>query len=131
MENVLLKGCIDVLNKKIIYDKKNSKIIINDFSNKLIFTFYGLLDKEKNNNQIIKNISEVQLFFDLKSDCFIIWDNEELPVIETVTEEVFNNLDDVLCVHYDTWLWIKEKEIVIEFNHNNEIVLFSLSNDLK
>lgn len=131
MENVLLKECIESLETKTIHINCTAEKIFTDFEEKLIFTSYRLIDKEKNKYLILKNILEIEKFINRNDTCFVIWDNENLPIIETVIEDVLKNLDDVLCVHYDTWLWIKGKEIVIEFNHNDEIVLFSLSNDFK
>lgn len=125
MENVLLKECIYILNLKTIFTEKIAEKIFHDFEKKLIFSNYGLIDKEKNKYLKINNLIELAQIINKETLCYIIWDNESLPIIKTNFDNILRNLDDVLCVHYDTWIWIESENKVVEFNNNDEILIFN------
>ena len=128
MKNILLQECIDSLIIKRVFDDANSKVLFDEFSNKIKFTFYGRVDwKVYPRKKKIENNEDVLFYLDKTDICLLFWNEASLPVIETSLNCFLKNIDDVLAVSFDTWILIREKNIIIEFFHDGEITLLDIS----
>lgn len=60
----------------------------------------------------LSSIDEVKKLdnFDLDKKCYIIWNDESYPVIESIVGCVVNVFDDVAAVSFDTWIFIPENK---------------------
>jgi hypothetical protein len=121
----LLQECIDCLkNDIIIHDDSVSLKIFEEFQQKIKFTFYGRIDWS-HFSKLFKanNLADISKHLESNENCYVLWNDTSLPVLQTSLESVYLNIDDVLAVSYDTWLYFSEKNIVIEFYHDGEITL--------
>ena len=59
----------------------------------------------------------------LNEECFVLWGDPTLPILITNLLLVINNIDDVTAVSFDTFIFIKEKCILIEIRHDGSITL--------
>ena len=101
---------------------------LNEFSNYLRFTFYGRIDWQTySNKQKLFDVNDILSFLDKDNVCLLLYNEVSLPVIETIVEDLIICIDDVLAVSFDTWVWIKKKNIIIEFFHDGEITLLDMS----
>ena len=128
MQNILLEECIEKLRNKQVYNLNISDKIFNEFSNYLRFTFYGRIDWQTySNKQKLFDVNDILSFLDKDNVCLLLYNEVSLPVIETIVEDLIICIDDVLAVSFDTWVWIKKKNIIIEFFHDGEITLLDMS----
>lgn len=121
----LFQECVDALKKEVIlYDDETSFKIFENFEDKISFTFYGRIDWS-NFSKFFKlnNLDGIRNYIDFTDNCYVLWNDESLPVLQTSIESVYLNVDDVLAVSYDTCLYVFEKNIIIEFYHDGEITL--------
>ncbi len=124
---ILLKECIEILDTKKVFDFSESKVIFNNFERQIEFTFYGRVDWSKYEAKInIENNLDILTHVDRNDSCYFLWNDMNLPVIESNINNLLNNIDDVLAVSFDTWVWIKTKNIIIEFFHDGIITLLEI-----
>ena len=116
---VLYKECVDFLGSdcEILSDEK-SKEIVSVFSNTFPITEWGRIDWK-----LMKNVRDIQNIEDIHFDvnCFIIWDNSEFPVLYVAFKKVKEFFYDVKAVSFDTWLFFKENDFVIELFHDDKV----------
>lgn len=71
-------------------------------------------------------IDEIRSFLDQKlneySDIiYVIWDEGTLPIIQSTLDKVFEAIDDVTAVSFDTWIFSPSSGYVIEIFHDGEV----------
>lgn len=52
---------------------------------------------------------------------YIIWDEGTLPIIQSTLDKVFEVIDDVTAVSFDTWIFSSSTGYVIEIFHDGEV----------
>ena len=128
MENILLKECIEKLRNKQVHNLSVSNKIFQEISEYVKFTFYGRIDWEMySNKRKLFDVNDILSLLNKNDICLLLYNEASLPVIETKIEDFISCIDDVLAVSFDTWVWIKKKNIIIEFFHDGEITLLELS----
>ncbi|MDX6189493.1 hypothetical protein SGQ83_09050 [Flavobacterium sp. Fl-318] len=128
----LFQECVDSLKKEVIvYAAAATLKIFEEFQQKNKFTFYGRIDWSTFQRSFkINNLDDIRKHIVHNEKCYILWNDTSFPVLETSLQSVYMNVDNVLAVSYDTWLYVFEKNIVIEFYHDGEITIgFIDSND--
>ncbi len=58
---------------------------------------------------------------DLDGSIYVIWDEANLPVIQSTVNKVIEALDDVIAVSFDTWILDQEAFFVIELYYEESI----------
>ena len=127
--NFLLNECVEKLKSDVnVLDKDESNKIFQSFESLLPFTFYGRIDWEKKSEYIeVLDYDSLVKFFDKKTRCYILWNNSSLPVLETSFSNFVEGIDDVLAVSYDTWVHLYNDKNIIEFYHDGDIRIVSVS----
>lgn len=124
----LFEECLEVLGEEAkILTNEQSKIISEKLQDIFLFTNVGKISsKEIFAQNITNNIQSIftDKVFDIDEEVYIIWDNMLLPVIKSKLSIVFENIDDVTAVSFDTWIFSETKKFVIEFYHENEVTFF-------
>lgn len=123
----LLEECIEALSEKlVILSKEETELVYLDMIKEFPMTNWGRINWESivDKRSAVgidecKNIlSELEI---LDSDIYIIWDEITLPSLLVPMKNVLTNIYDVLAVSSNTWLYVNDKKIVVEFYHENEI----------
>ncbi|MEL4027149.1 hypothetical protein NST89_00625 [Caldifermentibacillus hisashii] len=52
---------------------------------------------------------------------YVIWDEGTLPIIQSTLYKVFEVIDDVTAVSFDTWIFSPTLGYVIEIFHDGEV----------
>ncbi|GCE05219.1 CDI toxin immunity protein [Dictyobacter aurantiacus] len=61
---------------------------------------------------------------DLDSPAFIMWDEFTLPIVKCSSlRKIFEQIEDVLIVSFDIWVFSFEEKYVIEFYHEGDITI--------
>ncbi len=123
MDNILLKECIESLENCEVLNVNETIEKFEFISEKVIFTFYGLIDKVENKALQISKLDDIISYCSKDEVCFLLWNDATLPSIKTKIEFVIEKIDDVLALSFDTWILVENKNILIEINHNEEINL--------
>ena len=69
---------------------------------------------------------------ELVTDCRILkiinntWDDINMPILKCDWLSIFNNIDDVLAVSFDTWMISEDIKNIIEFYHEGTIIAGSI-----
>lgn len=122
-KNVLFKECIDSLNEYSILSLKETEDLFKQLRYNFPMTNYGCIDWKKVNDAIvIKNIRDISDIFNKSYECYILWEQQELPGVSCKLAKIIDNIDDVLAVSFDTWLLSKDKKEIIEFHHEGKVV---------
>ncbi len=56
-------------------------------------------------------------------ELLIIWDEMNLPVVESTLQKIIENIDDVEVVGFNTWIVNMEMNKIIEIHHEGEIMI--------
>lgn len=115
----LFDEVIESLHNPVILPLKESQNIADNLVAMLPFTLVGngKIDWEKIPNKTpLNHIDDLQKFDSISPNdvCYIIWNDFNLPVIQTTLANVIRSFDDIEAVSFDTWIWIFSKNIVIE-----------------
>lgn len=124
----LLDECIEALgdNVQILSDSKREQIL-SDFESSFPFTKWGRIDWEKVAYQVeVNTIDEIVFFLNQNIDeynnvIYVIWDEGTLPIIQSDLDKVFEVIDDVTAVSFDTWIFSPYSGYVIEIFHDGEV----------
>ncbi|WP_232223986.1 hypothetical protein [Anoxybacteroides tepidamans] len=52
---------------------------------------------------------------------YVIWDEGTLPIVQSELNKVFEVIDDVTAVSFDTWIFSPHSGYVIEIFHDGEV----------
>ncbi|MDF3554732.1 hypothetical protein LAV92_23690 [Bacillus cereus] len=128
--NPLFNECIESLGAEtLIFSQNKSQQIVNTLINSFPITVSGRIDWEQIDNQLIALNKEqlISLIKENKPDfdeqIFILWDNNEIPVISTNLDKVFQSLVDIDAVSFYFWLLDKEYKFIIEIKSEEMIMV--------
>lgn len=124
----LYEECLIALKNEyhVIYDDK--KEILEEVFTKFPLSISGSIDWGKS-KVIAKGYYSEEIFEYLKnrysenSDVLIIWDNGELPVLQTKILSALGVIDDIEAVSFDTRFYLPEFGELIEVHHEGCITL--------
>lgn len=121
----LFQECIDGFKEEVTkYDEYTSLKIFDEFQQKIKFTFYGRIDRSCFSKFFeVNTLNDIRKHIVNNESCYVLWNDESLPVLQTSLESVYLNIDNILAVSYDTWLYVYEKNIVVEFYHDGDITV--------
>ena len=125
--NVLLQECVEATGGELLnYDEGNK--ILEEIQVNIPFGFDGRVDfskfKSKYNIISIASLSEV---INNSMEFYVMWDEVNLPCLKAELKNIIRCIDDVTAVSFDTWVVSSQYNIIIEFNHDREIVLGIMS----
>ncbi|WP_433943162.1 hypothetical protein [Paenibacillus sp. SN-8-1] len=123
----LFDECIEVLgeNAHVLSDSQREQIL-NNFEDSFPFTHWGRIDWDKvSNHTEVNTVEDINSFLNQNVDysniIYVIWDEVTLPIIQSNLEKVFEFIDDVTAVSFDTWLFSPSSGYVIEIFHDGEV----------
>ena len=108
----------------MLLDEQKSEMIIEIFLEKFPLTFYGRIDWKRVDHA---EVVELKGIMSDEEEVFIIWSDTSLPVIQCDGNTVGEFIEDILSVSFDTWIFIKNKEKVVEFYHDGQVTLGQVS----
>ncbi|MFF2480069.1 hypothetical protein [Paenibacillus sp. NPDC058071] len=122
----LFNECIAVLDPSArVYSQERSQEIADKLTSEFPFTNWGRVDWDS-----LPNIIKLKDAFDLKryttdsnQNFYIIWDEYNLPVVETTLGDVINHFKEITAVGFDTWFVNFDESILIENHHEGEITV--------
>lgn len=125
---ILLDECIEALGEgaRVLYDNDRVQILSN-LDKSFPFSDYSQIEWEKVSAYAeVDTIDEIRSFLDQKlneySDIvYVIWDEGTLPIIQSTLDKVFEAIDDVTAVSFDTWIFSPSSGYVIEIFHDGEV----------
>lgn len=119
--SVLFEECLEILENSVsLLSLESSQTIKKKFFNEYIFE-NGRLQWSKPQIEI-NDVSTISKILE-SAKCLVIWDEFDLPVIESSLNSVIKNIDDVTAVSFDSWLIDIEFQWIIEFHHEGTIRL--------
>lgn len=126
----LYEECLEALenNYEILTEDEKNKIL-NDFENKFKFTNWGRIDWNKIMAKVqVDYATEIKpkLMNNTSKDSinvYIIWDEINLPILKSDLSTIIDVIDDVTAVSFDTWLFLPNEGVTIEFYHDGEITI--------
>ena len=115
----LLDECIFSLGNdaELVTDCRILKII----NNTIFTTEFGRLDWKKYRFAHRIELNDIKY-----NKYYIIWDDINMPILNCDWLSIFNNIDDVLAVSFDTWMISEDIKNIIEFYHEGTIIAGSI-----
>lgn len=121
--NILLQECLAVLgNNKNIISIEQQQSILDDFNNILPQIV------KSNKRKKIQSIQELLPHWEKKS-VYIIWDEDDLPIVQIDFKYIVDHIDDVSAVAFETWIVAVEMNEFIQFDARNRISEINLERD--
>lgn len=123
----LLDECIEALGKDIhVFYGNNREGILSNFESAFPFKWGRIEWGKLENYARVNTVDEIYSFLDEKIDeysnvVYIIWDEGTLPIIQSTLDKVFNVIDDITAVSFDTWIFSPSTGYVIEIFHDGEV----------
>ena len=124
----LLDECIKALGERVnILSNRDRERVLEDFTSSFPITEWGRIDWEKVTNHIkVNTIDDVFSFLiqninEYSHDIYVIWDEGTLPIIHSNLDKVFEVIDDVTAVSFDTWIFSPSSGYVLEIFHDGEV----------
>jgi hypothetical protein len=122
----LFSECIDVLDvDSRIYSHEKSQEIVKRMIDEYNFSKWGRVDWKLIPHKFsINNITELNTYtIASNNNYFVIWNEYNLPVVETTIGDIIKNFDDIVAVGFDTWIVNFDEGIIIENYHEGEITI--------
>ncbi|AVM25788.1 hypothetical protein [Bacillus pumilus] len=124
----LFDECIEALgeNVHVLYDNSREKIL-SYFESLFPFSDWGQIEWNNLSSYVeVNTFDEIQSFLNQKMDeyndvVYVIWDEGTLPIIQSTLDKVFEAIDDVTAVSFDTWIFSPSSGYVIEIFHDGEV----------
>ena len=106
------------------------ELLAEDESEKILsylrLTKYGRLNVDSYKTHC--NISmEKFMQYTEEKECYIVFNDAEIPIIKTFYNEIIANIDDVLAVSFDTWILSDDCSIIFEFYHDGLITMVNVN----
>lgn len=121
--NILLQECLAVLgNNKNIISIEQQQPILDDFNNILPQIV------KSNKRKKIQSIQELLPHWEKKS-VYIIWDEDDLPIVQIDFKYIVDHIDDVSAVAFEAWIVAVEMNEFIQFDARNRISEINLERD--
>lgn len=117
--NILFEEAVEALKDVRFLTTEETERVLQTFIASFPFETSGcgrLNWKDINHKMALNNVSDLinDNTVDLSASCYIIWNDESFPILESKLENVINAFDDVSAVSFDTWVYIPESTNVIE-----------------
>ncbi|WP_217591943.1 hypothetical protein [Cohnella sp. GbtcB17] len=123
--HVLFEECMDALGDNTrIYSLDESVRVIARLVSSFPFTNWGSVDWTSVERKIsLHDVEEIRKLDEFENDneLLIIWDEMNLPVVESTLERILNHFDDVEAVGFNTWIVNMEMNKLIEKSHDGRI----------
>jgi hypothetical protein len=126
----LLNWFIQALGEgTIILSDEKAEEIYRDLVNDFPFVEWGRIDWSKVDEKLfINNLDEiyhsVSEFITIDNqEVFILWGYGDSPVIQTTLVKDLSNIEEVMEVGSDQWIYALDRSFVIEFYHEGEIMI--------
>ena len=124
----LLDECIEALgeNVHILLDKKREQVL-SDFESSFPFTKWGRIEWEKvDYHAEVNTVDKIVSFLNKNIDkynniIYVIWDEGTLPIIQSDLDKIFEVIDDVTAVSFDTWIYSPSSGYVVEIFHDGKV----------
>ncbi|MNO32105.1 hypothetical protein D3C76_220890 [compost metagenome] len=121
----LYSECIEALGSNTrIYSSEKSSEIITLMEKMVNFTQWARIDWESidqkrslNKPEELKDIEPILL----RDNYFVVWNEFNLPIVETNLDNIIKNFNDVIAVAFDTWIVNLDKGIIIESHHEGDL----------
>lgn len=116
-----IKECVEVLKNDLdLLSITDAELIIKKFDEKIVFG-YNSIDWSHYDSRIsVKDITTLSA--ELKNNkCYIIWDEQSLPVIKTNIDLVIANFETITDIAFDTWIVDIDFIWIIENHHEDGI----------
>lgn len=124
----LLEECIEALGEDVqVFSDNNRKLVLSKLESSFPITEWGRIEWEKvSNHADVNTVDEIIYFLhqnmnEYSNVVFIIWDEGTLPIIQSSLDKVFEVIDDVTAVSFDTWIFSPSSGYVIEIFHDGEV----------
>jgi len=124
----LFNECIEALGENIYTLSNNEREkVLRDFENSFPFAEWGRIEWEKVPYHVkVNTVDEIISFLnknlkEYSKVIYVIWDEGTLPIIRSELNRVFEVIDDVTAVSFDTWIFSPYSGYVIEIFHNGEV----------
>lgn len=127
----LFEECLSVLGTwRVIALEAGKKKIMDEFYKKLPWTTWGRInwDAVEKKYQIV-DFSDIDEAFKKENKTgneplYILWCEEDVPIVETILDEVLPNLEDVECISPYRFLYCPAEGWIIElWHHDGEIYI--------
>ena len=124
----LFDECIEVLGENVhVFSDSQREQVLSDFESTFPFTGWGRIEWEKvSNNAKVHTVDEIISFLhqnmkEYSNVVYVIWDEGTLPIIQSTLDKVFEVIDAVTAVSFDTWIFSPYSGYVIEIFHDGEV----------
>jgi len=122
----LFNNCIEVLSvDSRVYSHEGSVEVVKRMEEEFSFTKWGRVDWSSIPRKFpISEPSQLQFYdIDQTQVYYIIWNDYNLPVVETTIGDIISHFEDIVAVGFDTWIVNFEERIIIENYHEGEIMI--------
>lgn len=121
--DILFKECLEALKEYKVLTLEESKKILNTFQEKIPINISGSIDWKKFNGIVKEDeFSYIKETLNYNDNYYLLWDREEIPCIICNLCNILKNLEDVLAVSFNTWIFSMNEKEVIEFHHEGMVV---------
>lgn len=124
----LFDECIEALSEDVhVLSDNNREQVLSNFESSFLFSKWGRIDWDKlSNHAEVNTIDEIISFLyknmnEYSNVVYVIWDEGMLPIIQSTLDKVFEVIDDVTAVSFDTWIFSPSSGYVIEIFHDGEV----------
>ena len=122
----LIEEYINCCQDKTIINTEEGNILFKQLISKISFHQAGRIDT-RNNYVVYTKLKELKKILLKKNinhmeKIILLPSNFDVPILEVTLETFYNCFYDCLIASSDVWIIIKKYKIVIECNHDNEIV---------
>ena len=131
MKSVLFDECIEVLNPEVaIISQEETDKLFDQLESMFPIGMASRIMWEDMDHSYYSTLQETtEVFPALKKlvtdavdpNMYILWNDADIPVIETDIHTALSHIDDVLCVASDTWFFNIHQKYVVEFYHLGEM----------
>lgn len=114
-----------------VLDSNNSNLIVQDFSENFPIAFWNRIDWENAlvnrvelNDQGIKSIPSLLISegFDTSVPIYIFWGYDNHPCVKAkLTKELLSNIEEIVWLGHDLYLYCLTQKYVIEFFHDDTV----------
>jgi hypothetical protein len=122
----LVEEYINCCQDKAIINTEAGDILFKQLISKISFHEGGRIDT-RNNYVIYRKLKELKKILLNKNinhteKIILLPSNMSIPILEVTLKTFYDCFDDCLSASCDIWIVIKKYKIVIECNHDNEII---------